>query len=132
MSDEKQSSASLRQRIDKWLFFSRMIKSRSLAQAHIEQGRVRINGERVAQPSHTVRVGDKVEVAFDRRDVTLFVLAPGTRRGPYEEAKLLYEDLTPAETEKLTPYEQAIRSAGSGRPTKKERRAIQKLMSKED
>jgi ribosome-associated heat shock protein Hsp15 len=49
-TDSHQSGS--RQRIDKWLFFTRMAKSRSLAQGHIQSGHVRINGERVSQPSH--------------------------------------------------------------------------------
>jgi len=134
MSAETQSSSGSRQRIDKWLFFARMMKSRSLAQSHIQSGRVRINGERVGQPSHPVKPGDKVELSLERRDVVLVVKLAGERRGPYEEAKLLYEDLTPPpdETKRLSSYEQAMRTAGAGRPTKKERRAIDRLMSDED
>ncbi|MEX2742565.1 RNA-binding S4 domain-containing protein [Rhizobium mongolense] len=134
MNGETQPGSGSRQRIDKWLFFSRMVKSRSLAQGHIQSGHVRINGERVQQPSQTVKAGDRVELTLDRRDVVLIVKASGERRGPFEEAKLLYEDLTPpqGETKRLTPYEQAIRSTGAGRPTKKERRAVDRLMSDED
>ncbi|MBB3395982.1 MULTISPECIES: RNA-binding S4 domain-containing protein [unclassified Rhizobium] len=134
MSGETQPGSGSRQRIDKWLFFTRMVKSRSLAQSHIQSGHVRINGERALQPSQTVKVGDKVELALERRDVVLIVKSGGERRGPYEEARLLYEDLTPPpdETKRLTPYEQAMRATGTGRPTKKERRAIDRLMSDED
>jgi ribosome-associated heat shock protein Hsp15 len=134
MSGETQPSTGSRQRIDKWLFFTRMVKSRSLAQSHIQSGHVRINGERVAQPSHMVKTGDKVEVSLDRRDVVLIVKSGGERRGPFEEARLLYDDLTPPpdETKRLTAFEQATRMAGTGRPTKKQRRAIDKLMSEED
>jgi ribosome-associated heat shock protein Hsp15 len=134
MSGERQPSGDSRQRIDKWLFFTRMVKSRSLAQSHIQAGHVRINGDRVAQPSHMIKTGDKVEIALERRDLVLVVKAAGDRRGPYEEARLLYEDLTPPPDEKkrLSLYEQATRAVGTGRPTKKERRAIDKLMSDDD
>jgi ribosome-associated heat shock protein Hsp15 len=134
MGGETQPSTGSRQRIDKWLFFTRMVKSRSLAQSHIQSGHVRINGDRVAQPSHMVKPGDKVELSLDRRDVVLIVKSGGERRGPFEEARLLYDDLTPApdETKRLTAFDQAARSAGTGRPTKKERRAIDRLMSEED
>jgi ribosome-associated heat shock protein Hsp15 len=134
MGGEIQPSSGSRQRIDKWLFFTRMVKSRSLAQSHIQSGYVRINGERVAQPSQMVKPGDKVELSLDRRDVVLIVKSAGERRGPFEEARLLYEDLTPPpdETKRLTAFDQATRSAGAGRPTKKERRAIDRLMSEED
>lgn len=134
MGGETQPASGSRQRIDKWLFFTRMVKSRSLAQSHIQSGHVRINGERAGQPSQTVKAGDKVELALERRDVVLIVKSGGERRGPYEEARLLYDDLTPPpdETKRLTPYEQAMRATGAGRPTKKERRAIDRLMSDED
>jgi len=134
MGGETQPGSGSRQRIDKWLFFTRMVKSRSLAQSHIQSGHVRINGERAVQPSQTVKAGDKVEVTLERRDVVLIVKSGGERRGPYEEARLLYDDLTPPpdETKRLTPYEQAMRATGAGRPTKKERRAIDRLMSDED
>ncbi|CDM59695.1 MULTISPECIES: RNA-binding S4 domain-containing protein [Rhizobium] len=134
MGGETQPGSGSRQRIDKWLFFTRMVKSRSLAQSHIQSGHVRINGERALQPSQTIKAGDKVELALERRDVVLIVKSGGERRGPYEEARLLYEDLTPPpdEAKRLTPYEQAIRATGTGRPTKKDRRAIDRLISDED
>ena len=134
MSGETQPKSGSRQRIDKWLFFTRMIKSRSLAQAQIQSGHVRINGERVNQPSHQIKPGDKIELSLDRRDIVLVVRSGGHRRGPFEEARLLYDDVSPTaeDKKKLTPYEQATRDVGTGRPTKKERRAIDRLMSDED
>jgi ribosome-associated heat shock protein Hsp15 len=134
MTDEKQSTSGSRQRIDKWLFFARMVKSRSLAQIYVQNGSVRINGERVAQPSHGVKPGDRIELSLERRDLVLIVRLPGERRGPFEEAKLLYEDLTPPpdETKRLTPFEQALRAPGAGRPTKRDRRAIDRLTSGDD
>ncbi|PDT06324.1 RNA-binding protein [Rhizobium chutanense] len=134
MNGETQPTSGSRQRIDKWLFFARMLKSRSLAQSHVQSGHVRINGERCNHPSQMVKPGDRIELTLERRDVVLVVRFAGERRGPYEEARLLYEDLSPPpdETKRLTPYEQAIRASGTGRPTKKERRAIDRLMSDED
>jgi ribosome-associated heat shock protein Hsp15 len=134
MTDDRQPSSGSRQRIDKWLFFARMVKSRSLAQAHVQDGHVRVNGERVVQPSYGVKAGDRVELSLERRDLVLIVRLPGMRRGPFEEAKLLYEDLTPPpdETKRLTPFEQALRAPGAGRPTKRERRAIDRLTSDDD
>ena len=131
MTGDKQPLSVSRQRIDKWLFFARMAKSRSLAQAHIQDGHVRVNGERVVQPSHNVKVGDRVELSLQRRDLVLVVLQPGSRRGPFEEARLLYEDVSPPvdEANRPTPFEQAQRMPGSGRPTKRERRDIDRLMS---
>lgn len=77
MVDERQVSSGSRQRIDKWLFFARMIKSRSLAQTYVLKGNVRINGERIIQPSHGVRPGDKIELSLERRDIVLVVRLPG-------------------------------------------------------
>ncbi len=118
-----------RQRIDKWLFFARMAKSRSLAQTFIGSGRVKVNGSRIAQPSVNIKPGDMIEITLDRRDIVLKVLDGGSRRGPYEEARKLYEDLSPPPPprDELTPFEIATRAPGAGRPEKKERRAIEKL-----
>ncbi|HTO30434.1 MAG TPA: RNA-binding S4 domain-containing protein [Pararhizobium sp.] len=126
---QPQSLPVFRQRLDKWLFFTRLTKSRSIAQKAIEAGDIRVNEARVTQPSHMLKSGDVVVLASDRRDTTVRMLAPGSRRGPYEEARLLYEDLTPPVVpgEKLTAFEQAMRERGSGRPTKKERREVDRL-----
>ncbi|UWM81234.1 RNA-binding S4 domain-containing protein [Rhizobium sp. SRDI969] len=134
MSGETQPTSGSRQRIDKWLFFARMVKSRSLAQSHIQSGHVHINGERCSHPSQMVKPGDRIELTLERRDVVLVMRLAGERRGPYEEARLLYDDQSPSpdEAKRLTLYEQAIRATGAGRPTKKERRAIDRLMSDED
>lgn len=128
---EKQPYDDSRQRIDKWLFFARMAKSRSIAQGHIGSGHVSINGKRVTQASHMVKAGDRIELSFGPRNLVLVVRGAGERRGPYEEAKLLYDDLTPAPdpaARRLTPLEQALRAPGSGRPTKKERRDMDKML----
>lgn len=117
---------SARQRIDKWLFFSRIAKSRTLAQEWVEGGHVSVNGEKVRRSSAEVRPGDRLEVLVERRTYVLVVKAPGDRRGPYEEARLLYDDESPP-PEKLTPFEQAQRAPGAGRPEKKDRRALDRL-----
>ncbi|MBT9370592.1 RNA-binding S4 domain-containing protein [Rhizobium sp. CSW-27] len=102
-----------RQRIDKWLFFTRIARSRALAQDLVEAGFVRLNGQTVLQSSRMVRVGDRIEVQLERQDRILVVRAPGSRRGPFEEARLLYDDLTPPQPP-LTPFERAQRRPGSG------------------
>ncbi|WP_313616695.1 RNA-binding S4 domain-containing protein [Agrobacterium sp.] len=129
--DEEQSGQHARQRIDKWLFFARMAKSRSIAQNHVQSGHVRVNGTLIRQASHMVKPGDKLEISFERMDRILVVKSAGDRRGPYEEAKLLYDDQTPPreKTERLTLLEQAVRQPGAGRPTKKERRELDKFIS---
>jgi ribosome-associated heat shock protein Hsp15 len=120
-----------RQRIDKWLFFSRATKSRSLAAKLVVAGRVRINRDKAAQASDMVRAGDVLTITLDQRILVWKVLDAGTRRGPAEEARLLYEDMSPPPTPKGEAVPDAIaplREAGSGRPTKKERRATDRLL----
>jgi len=119
-----------RQRIDKWLFFTRIAKSRTLAQEWVESGHVSVNGEKVRRSSADVRVGDRLEVLAERRTYVLVVKAPGTRRGPYEEARLLYDDESPP-PERLTLFEQAQRVPGAGRPEKRDRRALDRLRGRE-
>jgi ribosome-associated heat shock protein Hsp15 len=119
-----------RQRLDKWLFFARMAKSRSLAQALIHSNNVRVNGVLASQPSFQLKAGDRINLSLGRRDLVLVVKSAGDRRGPFEEARLLYDDLTPPpeETKRLTAFEQALRQPGAGRPTKKERRQTDGLV----
>jgi ribosome-associated heat shock protein Hsp15 len=126
---EKQPQSGSRQRIDKWLFFARMAKSRSVAQDLIRSNHVRVNGDLVSQPSSQVKPGDRIDLKLERRDLVLVVKTGGERRGPFEEARLLYEDISPPpeETKRLTLFEQAQRAQGSGRPTKKERRETDRL-----
>jgi len=83
-------------RIDRFLFFIRLVKSRTLAQAVIDEGRVRIDGKRVAKSSEEVRVGSVVALPL-RGDVRILrVLALPARRGPAAEARCCYEELTEA------------------------------------
>jgi ribosome-associated heat shock protein Hsp15 len=82
------------QRVDKWLWFARIVKSRSLAQALIEQGAVRVNRIKVVRSSAGVAPGDVVTVAVHDRVRVLKVLDEGRRRGPPAEARELYEDLS--------------------------------------
>ena len=117
-----------RQRIDKWLFFARVVKSRSLAQKLVAGGRVRINRDKAAQSSDLVGAGDVLTMTLDRRILVYKVLLPGSRRGPAEEAKALYEDLSPPVPRGAPPDAiPGLREAGAGRPTKRDRRDIDRL-----
>ncbi len=102
-------SGDLPQRIDKWLFFTRLVKTRAIAQDLISAGAIRVNGQAVLQASRTLKAGDRIDMRLERRDVTVVVKDAAPRRGPYAEARLLYEDLTPADQERLTPFERAQR-----------------------
>jgi ribosome-associated heat shock protein Hsp15 len=121
-----------RQRIDRWLFFARVVKSRTLAAKLVEAGRVRLNREKIDQPSRQVAPGDVLTITLDRTIHVYRILSPGTRRGPAPEARMLYEDLSqPAERGSKGDARAAERDPGAGRPTKKERRAINRLREQE-
>lgn len=111
------------QRLDKWLWHARVAKTRTLAAALVSGGHVRVNRERTAKPSHAVRPGDVVTIARGSRILVLRVETLAQRRGPAQEARLLYTDLSPPPVPSVpAPLAQATRRAGSGRPTKRERR----------
>jgi ribosome-associated heat shock protein Hsp15 len=121
-----------RQRIDKWLWHVRVVRTRSAAAALAASGHVRLNSQRIDAASRTVRAGDVVTIALDRTVRILKVAGFAKRRGPAEAARALYEDLSPAppppELER-TPV--AEREPGACRPTKRERRAIGRFTGEE-
>jgi ribosome-associated heat shock protein Hsp15 len=80
-------------RVDRFLFFIRLAKSRTLAQAIIEEGYVRLDGRRVEKPSDDVRIGNVLALPLHGQVRVLRVLALPTRRGPATEARLCYEEL---------------------------------------
>jgi len=84
------------QRLDRWLYFSRAVKSRTLAQRLVESGAVRVNSERTTATDARVGAGDVVTVTLERRLLVWRILDPGLRRGPATEAATLYEDISPA------------------------------------
>jgi ribosome-associated heat shock protein Hsp15 len=116
------------QRIDKWLFYARIVKSRSLAAKLVQSGRVRINGSKIDQASRQVGENDVLTITLDRAVRVLKVVATGDRRGPFAEARLLYEDMSPEPSSNPAsrPVAAAAREPGSGRPTKRERRQLDK------
>ncbi|WP_306120302.1 MULTISPECIES: RNA-binding S4 domain-containing protein [unclassified Roseitalea] len=124
------TSGADRQRIDKWLFFARVVKSRSLAARLVGAGQVRVNAEKATQPSRTVKSGDVLTINLARRVLVYRIARCGSRRGPATEARMLYEDLSPPPPERArSPLDRLgpVRETGSGRPTKKERRATDRL-----
>jgi ribosome-associated heat shock protein Hsp15 len=82
-----------RQRLDKWLWFARFAKTRSAAARMIEDGFVRVNGQRADGSAKPVAPGDVLTIAAPHRTAVVRVEAIGDRRGPYEEARRLYADL---------------------------------------
>ena len=118
-----------KQRIDKWLFFARAVKSRALAGKLAGGGHVKINDRTSDGADNPLRVGDVLTIRLERHVQVWKVLDLGERRGPAPEAQLLYEDLTPAKLDTDHSAKDAQREPGAGRPEKKERRAMERLRS---
>ncbi len=116
-------------RADKWLWYARFFKTRTLASKVCAAGKLRIAGNATAKAHQKVKVGDVLTFPQGRHIRVVKVLALGVRRGPASEAQALYEDLKPPTPEARLPRDSdsAPREAGSGRPTKKDRRAITRL-----
>ena len=115
-------------RIDKWLWAARFYKTRSVAQAAVEGGKVKLNGERV-KPAKDLRVGDRLDLNIATQDWTLTVLALSDKRGPASVAQTLYEES--AESVSRRAEQSALRKLVAepsqerqGRPTKRERRQL--------
>jgi ribosome-associated heat shock protein Hsp15 len=124
-----------RQRIDKWLWHARIVRTRSAAAALASSGHVRLNGARVDAPAKAVKAGDVVTVALDARVRVLKVTGFALRRGAAEAGRALYEDMAPPEPGRSREPEDepvARREPGSGRPTKQERRAIERFTREPD
>ena len=114
-------------RIDKWLWAARFFKSRTLAAAACNGGKVDVN-DQAAKPSRVVRAGDLLKITLPRAKRVVRVATLTDRRGPGADAARLYEDLTPPPPprEARTPPP-AYRPPGSGRPTKRQRRLMDRL-----
>jgi len=120
-------------RLDIWLWHARFFKTRSLATKICKAGKVRINGTHAVKPSAPVKPGDVLTFPQAKQIKIIEIIAPGVRRGPAPEAQMLYKDLTPPPEKTAKSFKPAAagkRGAGAGRPTKTERRAIDKLMDR--
>jgi ribosome-associated heat shock protein Hsp15 len=84
-----------RQRIDKWLWHARVVKTRALAAEIVASGKVRRNRDRLDKPADTVRSGDVLTITLSHRVLILRVLGFSERRGSADDARPLYEDLSP-------------------------------------
>jgi ribosome-associated heat shock protein Hsp15 len=114
-------------RVDRWLWAARVFKTRSQASVACDGGKVDVNDE-AAKPARRVRAGDLIEVSLPRgRRRILRVAGVADRRGSAEVAKALFEDLTPPEPPRPRQAPPPWRLAGTGRPTKRERRDIERL-----
>lgn len=130
------SASSLR--IDKWLWFARLAKTRTLAAGLVSTGHIRVNRDKVTKPSSAVKPGDVITASLGRSVRVVKIVELGARRGPATEAMGLYEDLTPPADTPISGRRNArgdstfgARVPGSGRPTKRDRRLIDRWRSQE-
>ncbi len=118
-------------RIDKWLWYARFFKSRTKASKLCASGRLRRNSELISKAHATLKTGDVLTFPKEDDIRVIKVIQLGARRGPASEAATLYEDLEPPEPSRCKKTQRipgvAVRDVGAGRPTKAQRRAIDKL-----
>ncbi|WP_293007128.1 RNA-binding S4 domain-containing protein [Nitrosomonas sp.] len=122
-------------RIDKWLFAARFFKTRALAAEAIDRGRVMINDQRI-KPAKTVAVGDKIEIRINNYQYVIEVLGLSNKRGSAPQAQQLYRETDESREERallaarLKAQPQPF--FAKGRPTKRDRREIERLTSSAD
>ena len=125
------TSPPLKQRLDQWLWHARFFKTRTLATTLCKTRRIRIDGRVVIKAAATISPDQVLTFPKEGEIRIVKVLGLSTRRGPAREAATLYEDLTPPQNrlKKSAGLRVAQREAGTGRPTKKDRRALMRLKS---
>ncbi|MFZ1991068.1 MAG: RNA-binding S4 domain-containing protein [Alphaproteobacteria bacterium] len=123
------------QRIDRWLWFTRIFKSRSLASKAVEDGAVRITraGQtiRTDKPSYALKAGDVVTLKIRGVVRVLEVISGGVRRGPASEAQTLYKDMAPPSAAISAAPEESPSPRPPARPDKRDRRAIGALKARD-
>jgi ribosome-associated heat shock protein Hsp15 len=129
MDDDKNRAADIR--VDKWLWAARFFKTRSLAAEAVSGGKIEINGER-AKPSRVVRIGDKVGIRRGPYDWTIIVKDASRLRGSAPQAQQLYEETEESRRKREAAIaqlrlERPPELAVPGRPSKKNRRAMQRF-----
>lgn len=115
-----------RLRVDKWLWHARFFKSRTLASKVVTAGRLRVNREVTKKSGFLVKPGDVLTFSKGAEIRVIEIVALGSRRGPASEAQTLYRDLSPPERT-TRPSGTGARPKGAGRPTKSDRRAVDRL-----
>lgn len=121
----------MQMRLDLWLWHARFFKTRSLATKIVKAKKVRVNGVLVSKAASPVSPGDVLTFAKEGDIKVIEVTSLSERRGPYSEAITLYKDLSPTphrpSAEEKAHSDNPAREKGMGRPTKKDRRAYDKL-----
>jgi ribosome-associated heat shock protein Hsp15 len=117
-------------RVDSWIWAVRLVKTRSLATAACRAGHVRVNGER-AKAAQPVRAGDEVRVRESGFEKIVTVGAILTKRVSAPVAAASYVDLTPPPPPREEVAFTPMRDRGAGRPTKRERRDLERLRGRD-
>ncbi|GAA5067124.1 hypothetical protein GCM10023259_061250 [Thermocatellispora tengchongensis] len=115
-------------RVDSWIWSVRLTKTRSIASDACRGGHVRVNGVRV-KPAHAIRIGDEVRLRHEGRERVVVVSRIITKRVGAPVAAECYIDKSPPPPP-LEEVAVAVRDRGAGRPTKRERRSIEKLFGR--
>lgn len=116
-------------RVDSWIWAVRLTKTRSMASTACRAGHVRVNGARV-KPAHAVRAGDEVRLRQEGRERIVVVTRIITKRVAAAVAAASYIDNSPPPPPREETPATAVRDRGAGRPTKRERRSIDKLLGR--
>lgn len=118
-------------RVDKWLWAARFFKTRTLAADAVDGGKVQVNSDR-AKPAKSVKPGDEVRLRLGPYEHVLIVRGTAERRGSAPEAQRLYEETTASREAREKLHWQLTKAAPAmeaapGRPTKQDRRALEKF-----
>ena len=120
-------------RLDVYLYYIRIFKSRSLATKFVSTNRLRISGQVTQKPHKMISIGDVLTISINDNIKVLKVLDIPNRRGPYSESLSFYEDITPIENiakkESIKLDMKFVERVG--RPTKRERRQTDRLMGRD-
>ncbi len=127
-------AAADRHRLDRWLWFARFFRTRSLATQAVAGGKVRVNGE-PAKPARELAAGDAVDIVIGRDAWTVHVLRLPARRGSAAEAGECYRETPESELRRRVAQDRrrrdrALAVAPPGRPDKRDRRAIRRLQGR--
>jgi ribosome-associated heat shock protein Hsp15 len=123
------------QRLDKWLWVARFFKTRTLATEAVDGGKVAVDGHR-AKPARMVRAGTVLRIRRGEEEFEVVVRGLATQRRPYAEASRLYEETEASRSARERAVAERLpaprRPRGAGRPTKRERRQLQRVTGREE
>ena len=132
----QKNAAENRHRVDRWLWFARFFRSRSLAAQAVAGGKVHVNGEH-AKPARDLGIGDRLDITLGQDLWSVLVRKLPSRRGSAALARVCYEEMPESELRRSKARdrkrtERSLIVAPPGRPDKRERRAIRRLHGRTD